>query len=623
MVTMGYSKKVYILFFSIFILKVSCISDDEINEFATHLQDDIKKAQNGKLATDNSKFKPDKDEEPEDFGEYDFIIVGSGATGSTLAYRLSEEKKFKILLLEAGGFPDNFTSVPFTIDLSHFTKFNWGYKSVPQKYSCLGMNNAECIIPRGQGLGGTTLINGLMYVRGYPTDYIKWANMGNPGWSYKDVLPLFKKTEEMVKNNPEAQVYWPVHGKNGPLHTEYYPTTDPQLTGWYNAQKSLGFSFSDPNGPWQIGYGPKPVQIKHGRRFDCGTAFVLPVLDRQNLKVQTHSLVTKILLEKSSAEGVLFSYNRKIYKAKAKREVIVSGGAINSPQLLMLSGIGPEHHLTEKNIKVIKNLPVGKTFKEHPAYYGLVFSSNYSEPVKTFNDYVRDLLVNEKGPLTVPGSFKGMAFYKSKYEKLPTTPDMEFLFTGANCSTPFMKKGFNLKEETYNAIYAQVEPKSCFQIIPVALHVKSNGFVRLETDSPYDFPLINPNHLAEKIDEDTLYEGIKQILKWIETKPFQKINAKLGVEPLPACKKHEFKSKDYWYCTLGQITYNMYHPVGSNPMGPNPKTSVVDHELKVHGIKNLRVADASVFPFTLSGHPVAPCVMIGDKLAELLKSYYK
>ncbi|CAH0547885.1 unnamed protein product [Brassicogethes aeneus] len=491
-----------------------------------------------------------------------------------------------------------------------------------------GMNNEECLCPRGQGLGGTTLINGLMYARGHKIDFDKWAAMGNPGWAYKEVLPLFKKSEGMLKNNPDAVVDWAFHNPSGPLRVEYKPTTDPQLKAWYEAQQSFGYQFADPNSPQQIGFGPVPGNIKHGRRQDGGTVFVLPVLTRENLVVQTNTLVTKIVFRegwfvKPIAKGVEFAFNGTYYTAWAKKEVIVSGGSINTPQLLMISGIGPKRHLKEKDVRVIKDLPVGLTLREHPAFFGLLFSSNYSEPVKSFNEYIKEYLQGT-GPLTITGGFRGMSFYKTKYETVPKYPDLEVLFASGNCTSQFVQKGFNWKDETYRAAFAPLNPRKCFQATPIALHSQSVGYVKLKTNSPYDFPLINPNHLSDrkKRDINTLYEGIQMIIKFTKTEAMQKFNATIGVTPLPACTQHEFLSRDYWFCALGQMTYNIYHPVGTCPMGPNPKKSVVNHELKVHGVNNLRVADASVFPFTLSGHPNAPCVMIGEKLALLLKRDY-
>ncbi|CAH0546691.1 unnamed protein product [Brassicogethes aeneus] len=616
--------RIFVICYGIYV--VHCVSDEEVKQFTTYLDEKMTKAQNGELRNDSSHFKPLKDKPTIDFGCYDFIIIGAGATGTILANRLSEEKDFKVLLLEAGGYPNNYTDIPFVIDMSRFTKFNWGYKTVSQKYSCLGMVNEQCIIPRGQGVGGTTLINGQMYVRGHPHDFDKWESLGNPGWSYKDVLPIFKKTEAMHQNNPQTEVDWPYHNTSGPMYVEYYPTTDPQLNAWYKAQASSGYKFADPNSPEQIGFGPKPGCIRNGKKVDDGTAFILPILSRKNLKVQTNSLVTKILFKKDkkgqlTATGVNFSYNRSKYVAWATKEVIVSGGSINTPQILMLSGIGPKEHLREKSILVLKDLPVGKTLREHPAFFGLLFSSNYTEPIKPFDEYVREYL-NGYGPLTVPAELKGMSFYQTKFESVQNYPDLEIIYGAGNCTNAFIKKAYNLKDETYEAFYAPLDPPRCFIVVPTALHVKSVGSVKLKTNNPYDFPLIDPNHLSDKenIDAKTIYEGIKMTLNWV--KNMQVVNATLGIKELPACKQHEFLSEKYWYCVIAQMTSNLYHPVGTCPMGPNPKKYVVNHELKVHGVHRLRVADASVFPLTLSGHPNAPCVMIGEKLAIHLKKQY-
>ncbi|CAH0553369.1 unnamed protein product [Brassicogethes aeneus] len=620
---MGLYVKPIVIFF--LIIGIHSISEEKFDEFAEYMRNKINNADNGHLATDSYSFKPLNNKPPKDFGTFDFIIVGAGATGSVIANRLSEKKCWKILLLEAGGYPSRFTDMPVNSIRSRLTKYNWGYLSEPQKYSCLGSRNEQCMYARGQGLGGTTLINGLVYSRGHPLDFDRWAAMGNPGWSYKDVLPLFKKSEGLLKNNPAAVVDWEYHNSAGPMHVEYIPTSDPQLNAWFEAQKTLKYNSTDTNSPKQVGFTHKPSCTRSGKRQDDATAFILPILTRTNLFVQTNALVTKIIIDENqiSAKGVEFSYNRTIYRAFAKKEVIVSSGAINTPQLLMLSGIGPKDHLKEKCIKLVKDLPVGETLREHSAFWGLVFSTNYTEPIKPFKEYIREYL-NGVGPFTIADGLRGISFFNTKYEPNPEYPDVEVIYFAGNCTSASAINTFHLKEETYNATFSTLEPAKCFQAAPVALHAQSVGYIKLKTNSPYDFPLINPNHLSDKDhkDIDTLYESIQLILKLTETDAMKKVDAKLGANPLPACKQHEFLSKDYWYCALGQLTMNMYHPVGSCPMGPDAKKAVVNHELKVYGVKKLRVADASVFPLTLAGHPNAPCVMIGEKLAELLKRDY-
>ncbi|XP_019873082.2 glucose dehydrogenase [FAD, quinone]-like [Aethina tumida] len=620
-------KPYLILTFIVYLKYIHCVSEKDVNELNDFLQDEMKKIQNRDFRTDNSEFEPTATDPPDDFGEFDFIIVGAGSTGTILANRLSEISEWKILLLEAGDFPDNITHVPFMIDMSRFTRFNWGYKSTPQTKSCLGMVNRQCIIPRGKGVGGTSLVNGLIYVRGHPSDFDKWAAMGNPGWSYKDVLPIFKITEGIDKNNPMAVIDWKYHNASGPWHTEFYPFSDPCINAYYEANEYLGYKRADVNSPQQIGFSPKCVNIKNGARFDTGTAFILPIVGRPNLSILTRAYAIKINFKnvwgKPVANSVTFSYTGRLHTARARHEIIVSSGSINTPQLLMLSGVGPKKHLKEMNIPVVKDLPVGKVIREHPTFYGLLFSSNYTEPIKPFKEYVREFL-NAEGPLTIPGGIRAFGFYKTKYEPEPTTPDLEMYLVYGNCTGDFAKKAFAWNQETFDATFAKVKPAQCFSLLPETLNARSQGSVKLKTNSPYDFPLIDLAMLTDKenIDASILYEGVKLALKLVDTDAFKKIDAKLAITPLPACKQYTFLSKEYWYCAIEQMTVFIFHPVGTCPMGPNASKFVVDNELKVHGIKQLRVADASVFPFTLSGHPSPVCVMIGEKLAMMLKEKY-
>lgn len=478
-----------------------------------------------------------------------------------------------------------------------------------------------CIPHRGKAVGGTTVINGLFYSRGSRLDYDKWAADGNPGWSYKDVLPLFKKSEDFHHNDPDAPVDWSVHGTGGFLNVEYHLPRSPQLDVFLAANEEIGNPISDINAGTGLGCAQAQFNIKRGVRVDDAKAFIKPVLDRENLQLLTKSYVTKIIINgNNEATGVVFARNGKFYRASAKKEVILSAGSYNSPHLLMLSGIGPRKHLESLRIKVRSELEVGRLL-EHPEFIGLTFNTNYTEPIKPLSEYVCEYL-NGFGPLSVYASNQGNAYYESSFTKGTGLPDIEIQFRPAN-STPsdLTLNSYNINKESFDVLWKNSKRTNAFTVLVFALHSQSEGTVRLKSGNPFDYPLIDFNLLSDPRNKDieTLYEGIQIALKLIESNAFKKINATLDGGPLKACRQYKYKSKDYWYCALRQLTTMASHPVGTSRMGPDPKRgAVVDSQCRVYGVKKLRVADASVIPFLLSGYPNAPTVMVAEKVSELI-----
>ncbi|KAJ8919876.1 hypothetical protein NQ315_006405 [Exocentrus adspersus] len=561
---------------------------------------------------------------PIDFGTYDFVIVGAGSTGTVIANRLSEIEEWKILVLEAGDFGDDFTQIPSMAFVAILSNYSWSFRSTPQQTSCLGTVDRACPYPRGRGVGGSSLINGLAYVRGNRIDFDKWAGLGNPGWSYEEVLPYFKKSEDFL---PPTNADF--HGKNGYLPVEYCTPRSPHLNAFLKANQELGYKLVDYNGAEQIGASQTQQNSRNGRRGDGGSDFITPVLDkRTNLKVMTRSYVTKILVDAStgSAQGVRFSYQNRLYQVKARNEVLVCAGSISTPHLLMLSGIGPVHHLNSLGIPLVGNLEVGSTLRDHSQYYGLNFLSNVSVGSKPRDVYIEEYLEGT-GAYAIAGPNSGVGFYQSSLETVPNYPDIEFMLISPNATSTsgYFQKVFQWSEDALDALWGGAEITSSFSIYVINLHQASVGTVRLSSSSPYDYPVINSNFLSDKEDRDinVLYQGIQLALNMTSTEAFKSIGTKLHKKPLVPCKNLEEFSKEYWFCYLRQLSVNVYHPVGTCPMGPDPgKGAVVDNQLKVHGISRLRVADASVFPFTLSGHPNAPCVMIGEKTSDLIKKEY-
>ncbi|KAK5642162.1 hypothetical protein RI129_008329 [Pyrocoelia pectoralis] len=551
-----------------------------------------------------------------DYGTFDYIVVGAGSAGAVIANRLTENATRNVLLLEAGEHATNFTNIPGAMPYICGLENNWSYKSTSQKTACLGLKNQQGPLHRGKGIGGSSMINALLYVRGHKRDYDNWYAQGNPGWSYNDVLPYFKKFENFTSGDSEYR------GKEGYLNIMEWKETNPQSEAFLEANKILGRKEVDYNAKEQLGYARVQLNVRNGKRESTGNAFLVPIMNRSNLEILTGSYVIKILINKNKkAFGVLFTRNGKVFVAKSRRDIIISAGAIGSPQLLMLSGIGPKSHLESLNIRVKQDLPVGEHLEDHSFFSYLDFTTNYTEPESGLEEKLQKYL-NGNGPLTNPLNAHVVTFYKSKYEQIHDYPDVEILMVPSINSNTITHKFWNLGDETTNTILKDYNPQSTFTLIGILFRPKSVGKFRLKSADPFEYPLIDPMYLSDLNDEDIdiLYEGIQFMLKLTETLPFQKLDTKLRHAPLPACQIHNYLSRKYWLCFLRQLVCGVFHLIGTCKMGPHPSEgAVVDPELKVFGIRNLRVADASIIPSSISGHTNAPSIMIGEKAADLIK----
>ncbi|KAJ8916064.1 hypothetical protein NQ315_010932, partial [Exocentrus adspersus] len=515
-----------------------------------------------------------------DFGAYDFIIIGAGSSGAVIANRLSEVENWNILVLEAGTLPNNSTEIPALYAFGCFSDFNWGFKTVPQTTACLGTVEQRCMVPRGRGLGGTTLINGLIYSRGHPADYDRWADLLNDSsWSYDNVLPYFKKSEDLHVTDEEAPLDYQYHSSGGFWSVEHHKPSIQIEYVFLEANKELGYNLTDYNSRDRSGGTVIQYNTKQGKRHDQG----------------------------------------QTYRATAGKEVVLSAGVISSPQILMLSGLGPQHHLEELGIPVIKNLSVGASLKDHIGVFGLQFSSNMSLPNSTLREQVEEYLKGV-GPLTSNALSHVLGWYRTNGTPTSGSPDIELVVDVTSSNSEFAQRFLGWNDETWDALWRD-NPAS-FYLNPLFLHPRSVGTVKLKSSSPFDFPLIDYNLLSDPEDKDIdgLYEGINLIFQLVNTTAFQNIEAKPELRQLPACSTYEFLSKDYWYCYIRRLGLPVFHAVGTCAMGTDPSAgAVVDPEFKVFGIRNLRVADSSVFPFTLSSHPSADCAMIGEKVSDVIK----
>ncbi|XP_028170515.1 glucose dehydrogenase [FAD, quinone]-like [Ostrinia furnacalis] len=569
---------------------------------------------------------------PNNLEQFDFIVVGAGSAGSVLANRLTEISEWKVLLIEGGGNENFFSDIPIFAPFLSLTPMNWGYNSEPEPRACKDLRGKVCFLPRGKVLGGSSVLNFLIYQRGHPDDYDDWARMGNQGWSYSEILPYFKKSENIRISNLMNSSY---HGRGGYLDIDYSPHKSPLEVLFKKAGEELGHKWQDPNGEEVIGFSKPQATMRKGRRCSTSKAFLEPIRYRKNLMVTKHSIVQKIMIDPSTntAYGVEFTKGRLRRQVLARREVVLAAGTIGSAQLLMVSGVGPEEHLQEVGITPIMNLPVGYNLQDHVTFSGNAFLVNDSS-----------ICVNDKtaaspvsavqylaggGPLTLPGGAAGLAFLRTRYasqDHSPTRPDIELVMGGGSLAGDLLgilRGLLGVTDKWYWQVYGSLPPQvreASFAINPVLIRPRSVGRLKLRTGNFSDHPLIKLNYFNDINDLYALVEGVRMIQKVINTRSFQRYGTKLHNVPFPGCQNVPFDSDEYWQCAIMQTSITIDHQVGTCKMAPvGDPTGVVSPRLAVNGIRGLRVADASVMPRIPAAHTHAPVVMIAEKAADMIK----
>jgi choline dehydrogenase-like flavoprotein len=526
---------------------------------------------------------------------YDYVIVGGGSAGCVLANRLSEDPAARVLLLEAGGRDSHpLISIPLGMGRMHARRmFDWGYESEPEP----NLDGRRIEAMRGKVLGGSSSINVMAYTRGNRGDYDRWAQKGARGWSAADVLPYFKRCESWEG----GENAW--RGGNGPLGVEFTRTRDPLFDAWIDAARMIGLPIVDDyNGKQQEGFGRGQYTIRDGRRSSAAAAYLKPVMKRRNLAVAVGAHATRVLLDGTRATGVEYVRRGALARAMADREVILAGGAFNTPHLLMLSGIGPAEHLRQHGIAPVVDLPVGRNLQDHLAVL-IMFTrpqaSSFRDEMRFDRmafSMMRAYLFGTGPGTVVPGGLH--AFIKTRPEL--AVPDIEFMFRGA---PPHAHLWFPGVRPAY---------VDGFGIRPALLHPDSRGEVLLRSSDPRTPIRIVYNFLSAPGDLPLLREGFKLARAIAYQKPLDRFR---GVETAPGPNVASDADIDAW---IRNTVITAHHPGATCPMGLGSE-AVLDPDMKVRGVERLRVVDASAMPDLVSSHINACVLMVAEKASDMIR----
>ncbi|XP_049869051.1 ecdysone oxidase-like isoform X1 [Pectinophora gossypiella] len=572
---------------------------------------------------------PDADLQDEE--QFHFIIIGAGSAGSVVANRLSEKEDWNILLVEAGDDPPVESIIPYLDKANFNTKYDWQYKTVNNGRTNQANQNGSINWPRGKMLGGSSSINAMIYIRGNDYDFLEWYNQGNKEWHPEVVQKYFIKAESLQNN---ALLRDPIvgnfYGHNGPQTINRFNSTINSITDKIlKAWDEIGFkNVPDINVAQSLGSGVYTTTAGNGKRISTAAAYLNPIKNRKNLKVIKNTLVTKILINDTTntAFGVEVERNgRKIY-FYASLEVILSAGTINTPQLLMLSGVGPAEHLASKDIPVKVDSPlVGKNLQDHIMVPITIYGNEPGELDQTKQSFETvQYLYNRTGYLAHGSIAHIVAFYSIIEKALyPLFQNHLAIFPkNSTAARDWARLRARYEPSVVESVVQNNVNHSLYLYLFNLLHPCSRGNITLRSSDPKDPPLINANYFDDPTDLELSVSGIRMLTKILDTPYFKSIGGYLGRMSWPDCDEFALDSIEYWRCICINMVLTVYHPIGTSKMGPDPKTSVVDSRLRVHGMKNLRIIDASVMPTETSGNTNAPTIMVGERGSDLIKEDY-
>ncbi|XP_037501015.1 glucose dehydrogenase [FAD, quinone] [Rhipicephalus sanguineus] len=515
------------------------------------------------------------------FDSYDYVIVGAGTAGCVLANRLSADHHRTVLLIEAGGVENAATDIPLFALLHFHGEFDWDYRTEPQQHGCLGMKEHRCDWARGKALGGSSVTNFQLYVRGNKRDFDYWEQRhGAKGWSYKDVLPHFKKFESYKVPNANSEY----RGFNGELPVTIPVTKTELQPAFLKAGEELGFKVVDYNAEDQTGFAPMQATVFEGRRWSSAKSFIRPVYKERakNLHISLLSRATMVVFDNKRAVGVKFIKDGKEKTVKAKREVILSGGTIGSTQLLLLSGVGPKDDLNKLGIHVVADLPVGHNLQDHVFILGMAATTTknvvvWPQTVTAATEYA----VFKTGPFSLPAAIEATAFMNTSYGSREY-PDFQLYLlsvSGASVEGERFITDLGVRQDIYDAYFKPKRGSSAFNIGIVMNRLKSRGYIKLRSKNYHDTPILDPRYYSHPDDPKMAAQAISQIVNLMKTKALAALGTKLWDVPLPPCKAHSMWSNEYNECMAKHLSPTSWHQCCTNPMG-NGNNAVVDPRLR-------------------------------------------
>ncbi|XP_049269277.1 L-sorbose 1-dehydrogenase isoform X3 [Rhipicephalus sanguineus] len=553
---------------------------------------------------------------------YDYVIVGGGSAGCVIANRLSADPSVTVLLLEAGGLEEASRQIPFAAPFNIRGRDDWDYWSVPQKHAAYSFRNQRLAHSRGKVLGGSSVLNFMMYTRGNPGDFDRWAReYGAEGWSYEDVLPHFKDIED-YRVGPSDEC----HGTGGEIPVDYANTSTPLAHLLMEACQQAGYAHVDFNGPTQSGCSRLQTNVGNGKRFSASKAFIQPIIrERKNLHVALLSHVTKVNFDGKRAVGVTFTRLGRPGKVNARREVILSAGTVGSTQLLLLSGVGPREDLERLQIPVVADLPVGRNLQDHPALIvGVPVSTDVEVGIPPFSLVdIQQYASNGTGTISIPVGNEFVQFLPTEYAEDPKVPDIEVATVAMSPASQLLKAfavELGMLSEAFDGLIGPIDGRPGFRAITILNRPRSRGSISLRSKNPYEHPNIDPNMFEHPYDVKALAQGTKMFIdRILSADAMKSIGAKPSQQIFPPCADEgPLWSQEYNECLSRHTAIAAWHLCCTVAMGSHPE-AVLDERLRVRGgVTGLRVADASVMPDVITGHTNAPSMMIGSKAASMI-----